>query len=107
MPADAVTLYCSQELTYLPGLFQIFGTIQTFGLIYCIGMISSCVQKLCIFRFKDNVSFDVGTFVIEVVGFTVSGMIFWNFMYISENSFVADKCSSLISMTPEQNLQMA
>jgi len=85
--------YCEKEIQMIPSIFFILGIIQTLSFVFCVGMASSCIQKLSILRFKDNVSIDAGIFFVEVAGLCISLLLILNFQNVGENTLVSGKCA--------------
>lgn len=99
--------YCEKTLSYQKTIFDALYLFEYVSIIYCVGMISSCSQKLCIQRFKDNVTFDFGSFGVELIGAAVSFLSVWTFMNPGKNDLLSHKCVKSITMTPDEESNMA
>lgn len=91
---EGLVTYCTMTLKYQKTIFDALYMFEYISIIYCVGMISSCSQKLCIQRFKDNVTFDQGTFLIELIGAGVSFLSVWVIMNPDLNTQVTNSCKS-------------
>ena len=74
-----------------------YGVLEIFFLLIIIntvGMLTSFLQKIIVFRTKDNVTLNTGGIVLEI-SITFTGLLFI-FLFTSDlnNTLISDQCSN-------------
>ena len=100
-PDSTLEKFCPESITLLDESYRFVEVFTLLMIISTIGMISSFIQKLIIFRVKDNVSLNFGLMFLELsIAFT--GIIFIIMVNGSKdlNTLNSDVCSKVIELNP-------
>ena len=102
-PDATLKEFCPDAITLLDESYQFVGVFTLLMIISTIGMISSFIQKIVIFRVKDNVSLNVGLMLLELsIAFTgISFIVMVNKERVL-NTLNSDVCGRVLDVDPLQ-----
>jgi hypothetical protein len=101
---DSVLIkYCNSEIDLIMQENAIVGIFSTVLLFNTFGMMTSVIQKILTFRYKDNVTIPLGQMSLEL-SITVMGLIYLSIFTNSDyNTLMVDRCSMVVEI-PEENI---
>jgi len=87
-------------------MYEVLEVFFLLIIIYTIGMITSFMQKIIVYKTKDNVTLNTGVVILEI-SITLTGLLFI-FLFTSDlnNSLISDQCSKYQTIDTASKIQI-
>ena len=95
--------------SFVPGMQQMYQILEYFlylVILNTIGMFTSFMQKIIVFKTKDNVTLNVSIIFLEASITLVGALYIFTFSSDLDNTLISDQCSPLMTLDPQQKINI-